>query len=62
MTHVQRYSCKVQAICVRVQWKLNFLNRVSKNPQISNFMKNHPVGTDMFRADKQTDGQIDRQT
>jgi hypothetical protein len=40
----------------------NFLYRVSKNPQISNFMKIRPVGAELFHAERQTGGQTDRQT
>jgi hypothetical protein len=36
---------------------LNFLNRLSKNTQISNFMKIGPVGAEFLHADRQTDGQ-----
>jgi len=32
-----------------------FLDRLSKNAQISNFKRIHPVGADPFRADGQTD-------
>jgi hypothetical protein len=31
---------------------LNFLVRISKNTEISNFMKIHPVGAELFRANK----------
>ena len=33
------------------------LDRLSKNPDISNFMKIRPVGADLFHADGRTDGQ-----
>jgi len=33
---------------------LNFLDRVSKNTQISNFIKIRPVGTEVLHADGQT--------
>jgi len=39
--------------------KLNFLNRFSQNTQISNLMKIHPVGTELFHADRRTDGETD---
>jgi len=32
---------------------LNFLNRFSKNTKISIFKKIHPVGAEMFHADRQ---------
>ena len=52
-------SCKVSA-----QWNLNFLNRFSKNTQISNFMKIRPVGAQFFfadgRADRRTESEKDR--
>jgi len=44
-------SCTVRVIVVRFQRNLNnFLDKFSKNTEISNFMKIHPVG----------DGRIDR--
>ena len=36
--------------------------RVSQNPHIKNFMKICPLGTDLFLADRRTDGGTDRQT
>jgi len=41
---------------------LNFLNKYSKNNQISGFLKIHPVGAEVFRADRQADRQTDRET
>jgi len=34
---------------------LDFLGRFSNNPQISNFMKIRPFGTELLHADGQTD-------
>ena len=36
---------------------LNFLNRISKNTQISNFVKIRAVGAELFHAEEQTDRQ-----
>ena len=38
---------------------MNFLHRVSKKTQISNFMKIRPVGAELFHADVRTEGQTD---
>ena len=39
---------------------LNFLNKFSKNIQISNFMKIRPVGAKLFQwTDRHTNGQTD---
>jgi hypothetical protein len=35
--------------------KLEFLDRVYKNRQITNFIKGRPVGAEMFQADKGTE-------
>jgi hypothetical protein len=51
MINVQRSSRKVPVILVRFEWNLNFLDRLSKNTQISNFMKLRPLGVKLFHAD-----------
>jgi len=33
---------------------IKFLDRFSKNTQMSNFMKIRPVGAELFRTDRQT--------
>ena len=43
---------------VRFEWNLNFLDRFSKNAQVSNFMKLRLVGADLPHAD----GQVDKET
>jgi hypothetical protein len=42
-------------ILVRFQWNLNFLDRLSKNSLLYNFMKICPVGTKLFLVDGQRD-------
>ena len=46
----------------QILMKFNFLDRLSKNNQISNFMKIHPVGTELLHADGRKNGRTDRQT
>jgi hypothetical protein len=50
-------SCKVPVILVSYWWKLNFLDRFSKNTQMSRFMKTLTVGTEFFNEDGRTDRQ-----
>jgi len=52
-------SSKVHINLVTLQWKLNFLNRFSKNTQILNFVEIRPVGAESFQADGRTDRPID---
>jgi len=51
-----RSPCKVAAIFFRFQWNLSFLDRFSKErrkiTQISNFVKLHPVWSEVFHADR----------
>jgi len=43
--------------------KLEFRDRFSKNTQKLNFVEIHPVGVELFDADRQTEGQhTDAQT
>jgi hypothetical protein len=47
-----RVKCSNYLTCF--SWNLNILDKFSKNPQISNFMKIRPVGAELFHADRQT--------
>jgi len=49
-------SCKTPVIIVRVWWNWNFVDKCSKNTQISNSAKIRPVGAELFHADRRTDG------
>jgi hypothetical protein len=52
----QRYSC-------RILMKLEFSGQIlEKNILLSNLMRIRPVGTQLFRASRQTDAQTGRQT
>jgi hypothetical protein len=50
--NVQRSSCKVTVVLVGFQWKFNFLDIISKNHQIPNFMKICPLGSQLFHANR----------
>ena len=56
ITTVYRSSWKAPFNLVRFQWKLNFLDRFSKSPQISSFIRIRPVWAELFHEDGQTDG------
>ena len=48
-------ACKVPVIVVMWKYNLNFLDRFSKNTQISNLMKIRPVEAKLFHANRRTD-------
>jgi len=48
-------SSKVPFIFARFYLNLNIFDIVSKNVQIPNFMKFHPLGAELFHADRRTD-------
>jgi len=62
-TRTQRYIAqnahrslrKVPIIFVRFEANLTFLDRFSRNPQTSNFLKFCPVGTVLFHEDRRTE-------
>jgi hypothetical protein len=58
--NVHRPLWKVSIILFIFYWNLNFLYRFSKSAQISNFVKIHPVGAEIFHADRPPDRRIDR--
>ena len=60
--HVFWSYCRISVILVRFYCDLNFLDRFSKNTQISNLIQIRPVGAKLFHEDGWTDGQIDGQT
>ena len=55
--NVYRASCKVSVVLVRFQSNLTFLDRLSKNNQISNFINIRSVGVELFHADGHSEGQ-----
>jgi hypothetical protein len=60
--HVFWSYCRISITLVRFYCDLNFLDRFSKNTQISNLIQIRPVGAELFHEDGWTDGQIDGQT
>jgi hypothetical protein len=70
ISHIQKNSAKyyhkctyvfmkVPVILVSVSFNLNFRDRFSKNPHISNLLKNRPVGAEIFHAQRRMDRQTD---
>jgi len=53
--NVYKSSRKESVILVRLWWNLNILDRFSKNPQMSKFMKILHVGEELFHGDGRTD-------
>ena len=53
IVNVHNSLFKVPVISLVFQSHLNILDRYSKKPQISNFMKIRPVGAKIFHAGKQ---------
>ena len=53
---VNSHNSPVPVIFVRFQWDLNFFERFSKNPEISNFVIIHPVRAMLFHAERRMDG------
>jgi len=53
------FFMKILVIYVRYWWKINFLKRISKSPQISNFTKILTVGTELLDAEERTDGRTE---
>jgi hypothetical protein len=50
---IARYSCQILM-------KFEFSQHIFKHAQISNFMKIHPAGANLFHADGWMDGRMDR--
>jgi hypothetical protein len=54
--NVKTYLCKVSFSLVRFESKLNFLDRLSKEPQMSYFIKIRLVGAELFHAERLKNG------
>ena len=57
--NVYRSACKIPAFPVKSEYKFNLLGILSKNDQISNFMKIRPVRAEFLHADWRIGGQTD---
>ena len=55
ITKVYSSSCEELAVLLTFPININFLDRLPENPQIFNFTKIRPVGTELFHADRRTD-------
>jgi len=56
--NIYRPSCEVPFILVRFWWNLKVIDRLKKKLELSNLMKIHPVGAEMFHADRRWGKQI----
>ena len=52
--NVHRSICEVRVILVKFWWNLNFLDRFTRNTEISNLIKIRPKRAVLFHADRQT--------
>jgi len=55
-----RSSREVHVIFVRLQWILNFPDKVSKSTEIPNFNENPSSGAELLPADERSDGRKDK--
>jgi len=53
------FICKVSLVIVRFQLNFNFLDRVSKNTQMSSFIPIRPVGGELSHTDRGKDRRTD---
>jgi hypothetical protein len=56
--NVHRSGPTIPVILTRLEWKLEFLDRLSKNTTILNFIRIRPLGTNLFHAAGRTDRHI----